>query len=75
MSLYQIDFLAEVLYTLNEVKFMLKEKIKNKEKTIGMYVQLSDISISRTAALSGYDFVWGLIWNTATPLSRRFLHI
>lgn len=37
---------------------MLKDKIKNKEKIIGMYVQLSDISISRIAGLAGYDFVW-----------------
>ena len=37
---------------------MLKEKIKNKEKTIGMYVQLADISIARIAGLAGYDFVW-----------------
>lgn len=37
---------------------MLKQKIKNKEKIIGMYVQLSDISIARIAALAGYDFVW-----------------
>ncbi len=37
---------------------MLKEKIKNKEKIIGMYVQLSDISIARIAGLAGYDFVW-----------------
>ena len=37
---------------------MLKEKILNKEKTVGMYVQLSDISIARIAGLAGYDFVW-----------------
>ncbi len=37
---------------------MLKEKILNKEKTIGMYIQLTDISIARIAGLSGYDFVW-----------------
>ena len=37
---------------------MLKQKIKNKEKTVGMYVQLADISISRIAGLAGYDFVW-----------------
>jgi len=37
---------------------MLKEKIKNKEKLIGMYVQLSDISIARIAGLAGYDFIW-----------------
>lgn len=37
---------------------MLKEKIKNKEKLIGMYVQLTDISIGKIAGLAGYDFVW-----------------
>lgn len=37
---------------------MLRNKIENKEKIIGMYVQLSDISISRIAGLAGYDFVW-----------------
>lgn len=37
---------------------MLKEKIKNKEKIIGMYVQLADISIAKIAGLAGYDFVW-----------------
>ena len=37
---------------------MLKERIKNKEKLIGMYVQLSDISIARIAGLAGYDFIW-----------------
>ncbi len=37
---------------------MLKSKIINKEKTIGMYVQLSDMSIARIAGLAGYDFVW-----------------
>ena len=43
---------------LIKVIYMLKEKIKNKEKLIGMYVQLSDISIARIAALAGYDFIW-----------------
>ena len=41
-----------------EVIIMLKERIKNKEKLIGMYVQLADVSISRMAGLAGYDFVW-----------------
>ena len=36
----------------------LKQRIQNKEKLIGMYVQLSDISIARIAGLAGYDFVW-----------------
>ena len=37
---------------------MLKKRIQNKEKLIGMYVQLADISIARIAGLAGYDFVW-----------------
>lgn len=37
---------------------MLKNKILNKEKTIGMYVQLTDISISKIVGLCGYDFIW-----------------
>ncbi|MBE6689382.1 MAG: aldolase [Ruminococcaceae bacterium] len=37
---------------------MLKTKILNKEKTIGMYVQLCDISIAKIAGMAGYDFVW-----------------
>ena len=37
---------------------MLKDRIKNKEKLVGMYVQLSDISIARIAGLAGYDFIW-----------------
>ena len=37
---------------------MLKERIKRQDKLIGMYVQLSDISIARIAGLAGYDFVW-----------------
>lgn len=37
---------------------MLKSKIKNKEKLIGMYVQLSDISISKIVGLAGFDFIW-----------------
>ena len=37
---------------------MLKQRILNKEKLIGMYVQLADISIARIAGLAGYDFVW-----------------
>ena len=36
----------------------LKQKIKSGKKTVGMYVQLADISVSRIAGLSGYDFVW-----------------
>lgn len=54
---------------------MLKEKIKNKEKTVGMYVQLSDISISRIAGLSGYDFVWVDMEHSYTSFETVFAHI
>ncbi len=37
---------------------MLKNKIKNNEKTIGMIVNMSDISIGRIAGLAGYDYIW-----------------
>ena len=37
---------------------MLIDRVRNKEKLIGMYVQLTDISIARIAGLAGYDFVW-----------------
>ena len=37
---------------------MLKQKIKNGKKTIGMHVNLSDITIGRMAGLAGYDFIW-----------------
>ena len=37
---------------------MLKQKIENGEKTIGMYVQLADSSISKIVGLAGYDFIW-----------------
>lgn len=37
---------------------MLNKRVKNNEKLIGMYVQLTDISIARIAGLAGYDFVW-----------------
>ena len=37
---------------------MLKQKIENGEKVIGMYVQLADSSISKIVGLAGYDFIW-----------------
>ena len=36
----------------------LKEKIKNKEKTIGTLLNMSDVSVSKIAGLAGYDFIW-----------------
>ncbi len=37
---------------------MLKDKIKNKEKLIGMYVCTGETSSARIAGLAGYDCVW-----------------
>lgn len=37
---------------------MLKEKIRNKEKTIGTHINIGDPAVGRIAGLSGYDFVW-----------------
>lgn len=37
---------------------MLKEKIKNKEKTIGMHINLNDVTVGRIAGVAGYDFIW-----------------
>ena len=54
---------------------MLKERIKNKEKLIGMYVQLSDISISRIAGLSGYDFIWIDTEHSYMSYETLFAHI
>lgn len=37
---------------------MLKQRIQNKEKTLGMHINLNDIAIARIAGLAGYDFIW-----------------
>ena len=37
---------------------MLKEKIKNGEKTIGTHINFCDPSVGRIAGLAGYDFIW-----------------
>lgn len=37
---------------------MLKEKILNREKTIGTHINLNDIAVGKIAGLAGYDFVW-----------------
>lgn len=54
---------------------MLKDRIKNKEKLIGMYVQLADISIARIAGLSGYDFVWVDLEHTYMSYETLMGHI
>ena len=37
---------------------MLKQKILNHEKTIGMHLNLNDIAAGKMAGLSGFDFIW-----------------
>lgn len=37
---------------------LLKQKIKCREKTSGMLVNLNDVVSSRIAGLAGYDFIW-----------------
>lgn len=37
---------------------MLKEKIKRNENTIGMHINLCDITVGKIAGLAGYDFIW-----------------
>lgn len=36
----------------------LKEKVKNGQKLVGMFINLGDVSLTRIAALAGYDFFW-----------------
>ena len=36
----------------------LKKKIKHREKLIGSYLQLADVSIARIMGLVGFDFIW-----------------
>lgn len=39
-------------------RVMLKQKIKNREKIIGMHVNLCDVGVAKIAGLAGYDFIW-----------------
>ncbi len=36
---------------------MLKQKIKNNEKIIGMHINLNDVAVGKIAGKSGYDFI------------------
>lgn len=49
--------MSKLLMTKKEYE-MLKEKIRNKEKTIGTIINFSDPSVGIIAGLAGYDFVW-----------------
>lgn len=37
---------------------MLKEKIINNKKTIGMHINFNDISVGKIVGMAGYDFIW-----------------
>lgn len=53
----------------------LKEKIKNKEKTIGMHINLNDVATARIAGFSGYDFVWIDLEHSNLSLENLLGHI
>ncbi len=55
--------------------FMLKEKIKNKEKIIGMHINLNDIAVARIAGLAGYDFIWIDLEHSYLSLENLIGHI
>jgi len=54
---------------------LLKDKIKNKEKTIGMHINLNDIVTARIAGLAGYDFVWIDLEHSNLSLENLLGHI
>jgi hypothetical protein len=54
---------------------MLKGKIKNKEKTIGMHINLNDVAISRIAGLAAYDFIWIDLEHSYLTLENLMSHI
>jgi len=49
---------------------LLKEKIKNKEKIIGMHVSLTDITSARIAGLTGFDYIWVDLEHSFLPLEN-----
>ena len=53
----------------------LREKVKAGKKIIGMYVQLTDISIGRIAGLIGYDFVWVDMEHTYMSTETLYAHV
>ena len=53
----------------------LKEKIKNKQKTVGMHINLNDVATARIAALAGFDFVWIDLEHSNLSLEHLLGHI
>lgn len=54
---------------------MFKEKIKRKEKMVGMYLQLCDTGIAKILGLSGYDFIWVDTEHSYMSYETLFNHI
>ena len=53
----------------------LKEKIKNKQKTIGMHVETNELISARIAGLAGFDFVWVDLEHSNISLEKLLGHI
>ena len=53
----------------------LKEKIKNKQKIIGMHINLNDVATARIAGLAGFDFVWIDLEHSNLSLEHLLGHI
>lgn len=59
---------------------LLAERMRNKEKLIGMHVEMTDIASAKIAGLAGYDYVWvdtehacmstKRCWGTLSPCKR-----
>lgn len=64
MSIFDIAKRETARYNENAIKqtggksMLLAERIRNKEKLIGMYVEMTDIASAKIAGLAGYDYVW-----------------
>ena len=54
---------------------LLKQKIKNKQKIIGMHVNLNDVTSARIAGLAGFDFVWIDLEHSNLSLENLLGHI
>ena len=54
---------------------LLKQKIKNKQKIIGMHINLNDVTSARIAGLAGFDFVWIDLEHSNLSLENLLGHI
>ena len=54
---------------------MLKDKIKNHQKTIGMHINLNDVAVARIVGLAGYDFIWIDLEHSYLSLENLMSHI